>query len=93
MKCETCNKKDFVHSDLYCQRCPDKPKSRIKSGRAYLFSKYGGNAITSVEIEAPERFLTDVIGSELAKKHRIEFIEADGKELLDLVHKNEALAN
>jgi len=81
MKCETCNVRNFVHDDLYCQDCKDKPKPKIKTGRAYLFREAAFTPVTSVEIEAPKGMEYEVAAVELMQGFRIEFIEADSEEL------------
>lgn len=87
MPCETCQVREFVHSDLYCRGCLDKPKPKMKYGDAYLFMRNSFKPITSVSIEAPEGSVADVVAAELLKKFRIEFVEHDGKELTKLILK------
>ena len=53
MKCKTCQVREFIHADLYCQGCPDKPKPKMKNGVSYLMSRYGERAIVSADVEAP----------------------------------------
>ncbi len=75
MNCENCNVLDFVHVELYCHECPDKPKPKIKKGRAYLFKKNTAEPIFSVEIEAPEGREYETAAVELMRQFRIEFIK------------------
>lgn len=75
MKYETCSVRDFLHADIYCQGCPDKPKPKTKTGRAYLFRKDSANPVFSIEIEAPEGMEYEVAAVELMKNFRIEFVE------------------
>lgn len=79
MSCETCSIRDFVHADLYCSDCPDRPKPEIKTGRAYLFQKNMSRPITSVDIRAPEGQEYAVAVVELMKEFKIEFVENDPK--------------
>ena len=77
MSCETCKVQEFLHHDLYCQGCKDKPKPKpkIKTGRAYLFRKNTAEPICSAEVEAPEGKEYEVAAVELMKNFRIEFVE------------------
>lgn len=74
MKCDQCQVKEFVHADLYCQACPDKPVSPIKTGSVYLFLKGKFEPLASVDIKAPEDIFYDVAVVELFKKLRVELI-------------------
>jgi len=74
MNCKTCPTHDFVHADLYCRGCKDKQKPEIKTGMAYLLSKYGGNAIVSADVEAPAGAEYEMSAVELMSKFKIEFI-------------------
>lgn len=84
MKCETCSIRDFVHAGLYCLGCENKPKPRIKTGRAYLFVKSSDRPVYSVEIEAPKGTEYGVSAAKLMQQFRIEFIE-DGRELAETI--------
>ena len=76
MKCENCNVRGFFHADLYCKRCPDKPKPKTKTGRAYLFRLGRQDPICSVDVEAPVGSEYEVSAVELMSKFRIQFVEA-----------------
>ena len=76
MECKTYNVRGFVHADMYCRECPDKPKPKIKTGRAYLFKKGVQMPVCSVDIKAPEGSEYKVAAVELIKKFKIQFIEA-----------------
>lgn len=84
-RCDKCPVRDFVHTDLYCRDCQNKPQPKQKTGRAYLFRKNAFRPIYSTEIEAPADLVYEVAAAEIMKRFRIEFIEADGKELSELV--------
>ena len=77
MNCKTCIVRGFVHAEFYCQRCKDKPKSVMKSGRAYLFRKNTFNPVLSIEIEAPEGREYEIAAFQLMREFRIEFIESE----------------
>lgn len=85
MNCEKCNVRDFVHFDIYCQGCDQKPEPRIKTGRAYLFRKDTSRPISSVEIEAPDGMEYEVAAVELMGDFRIEFIESDSKKFTETI--------
>ncbi len=85
MTCETCAVLDFVHADLYCRGCPDKPKLKVKTGRAYLFRKNVSSPAHSVEVEAPAGMEYEVAAVELMTGFRIEFIESDSKQLAETI--------
>lgn len=78
MNCETCNVKSFVHPDLYCSTCPDKPKPKTITGTAYLHRLNSFKPVCSVEVEAPAGMEYEVSAAELLRDHRIEFIEDSG---------------
>jgi len=86
MKCKTCPVKGFVHADLYCRGCPDKPKPKIKTGRAYLFLKNAFQPVTSVEIKAADGFEYEVSAIELMRRFKIEFIAHDSDEIVRIIH-------
>ena len=75
MNCKKCIYSEFVHADLYCNGCKDKPKPEIKTGRAYLFRNGFQDPVHSVEIKAPMGLEYQVAAVELMRKFRIEFIE------------------
>jgi hypothetical protein len=75
MTCETCPTKDFVHADLYCHGCKEKP---IVTGIAYLFQKDKSEPRGSVSIEAPEGQEYLYAAHELMQKYRIEFMGDEG---------------
>jgi len=75
--CETCNIKNFVHADLYCHDCQDKPQPRKIKGRAYLHLKNKFEPVLSMDVEVLEGF--EKLGSahELMKRFEIEFISEE----------------
>jgi len=75
MKCKTCQVREFIHADLYCQGCPDKPKPKMKNGVSYLMSRYGERAIVSADVEAPAGQEYEYAAIELMRKFKIEFYE------------------
>lgn len=75
MNCEKCSVCDFVHADLYCLCYSNKPKPKIKTGRAYLFRKNAFNPVHSVEIKAPVGLEYEIAAVELMSGFRIEFVE------------------
>lgn len=76
LNCKTCNSKDFVHADLYCNGCPDKPKPVIKTGRAYLFRRGFSEPICSVDVKVPSGLEIEFAAVELMSSFQIEFIES-----------------
>lgn len=72
-----CPVRDFVHADLYCRECPDKPKPKIKTGTAYIFKKYGGNPVDSFDVESKKGLqeLT-AMAKFFDSRFKMEFIES-----------------
>ena len=85
MKCETCSIRDFVHCDLYCRGCRNKPKQKTKIGIAYLFQKGGITPVCSVEIKARADMMYEVAAVELMNMCRIEIMESDSKKLAETI--------
>ena len=87
MNCEKCNVRDFVHCDLYCRGCPDKPKPKIITGIAYLYLKSSSNPVSSVVVEAPVGMEDEVSVVELMQDYRFEFIESGREALTETIFK------
>ena len=73
MKCNRCQVREFVHADLYCRDCPDRPRPPLRTGRAYLFRKNAFTPVTSCEIEARAGLEYETAAVELMAQFRIEF--------------------
>lgn len=85
MNCEECNVRDFVHSDIYCLGCDQKPKPKVNTGTAFLFRIGAFKPVYSVEIEAPKGMEYEVAAAELMGNFRIEFIESDSMKLTETI--------
>lgn len=84
-KCKTCPVRDFVHADLYCHDCQDRPRPKTITGTAYLLKEYGSGAIVSAKVEAPAGLEYEQSAVELMRKCKIEFHEDEYKPLFDLL--------
>lgn len=60
MNCDTCPKREFVHADLYCRDCQDKPKSESIMYHATLDRDYHQAPINAIlDLDIPEDLTDD----------------------------------